>query len=94
MNGSKVYRFHIRVSGRRTSVTVDTMVANCIAARFGLGDDGHFAASAARLWAQDEIDIAEALGDLPASYLSRWLQLRALALVLPGEDRPALEASL
>ena len=54
MDGCKVYRFHVRVDGRRTSVSVDTMVASALTAGWGLGEDALLIAAAVQAWAQDE----------------------------------------
>lgn len=87
MSQCGVYRYHVQIGGRRTSVTLDTIVAGCLADKLGFPALEPGAFPAVREWLQGQLDRDYRA---PAQGASRWLMRRAVGAVVRDELAPAV----
>lgn len=81
-------RYHVTHNGRRTTVSVDTIISEHLALHLGEAPDSGSAHATVRLWLQSRIDNAPAPKHIN---LSRWLLREAVTVIAAQHLRDAQE---
>ena len=87
----KVKRYHIDLGHRRTTVSLNPVIAGALALKHGVSPDDDAAHAVVRLWLQDWVDARNSGENYEPWRLSRHLQQAAILFLLDRELRPKVE---